>query len=50
MKTPIDPSKLDDLPAKDYFIEAISHVDTAVKTSSIAVGAAKGILYSIIEK
>ena len=49
MKTPIDPSKLDDLPAKDYFIEAISHVDTAVKTSSIAVGAAKGILYSIIE-
>ena len=49
MNTPTDPSKLGDLPVKDHFIEAIGHVDEAVATSSIAVGAAKGILYSLIE-
>lgn len=49
MNTPIEPSKLDDLPAKDYFVEAIHHVDTAVNSSGMAIGAAKGILYSLIE-
>ena len=49
MNTPIDPSKFDDLPAKDHFIQAISHVDESVKTSGMAIGAAKGILYSLTE-
>ena len=49
MNTPIDPSKLDDIPSKDYFVEAIGHVDSAVNANNIALGAAKGILYSLVE-
>lgn len=46
---PIKPSDLEDLPAQDHFLEAINHVDAAVSSNEIAIGAAKGIIYSIVE-
>ena len=46
---PIKPSDLEDLPVQDHFLEAINHVDKAVSNNEMALGAAKGIIYSIIE-
>ena len=39
----------DGLPGHDYFLDAVNHIDEAVSSKSIAVGAAKGIIYSITE-
>lgn len=39
----------DDLPSHDYFLDAVNHIDQAVKSNAIAIGAAKGIIFSIVE-
>jgi len=44
-----EPLGLDGLPSHDYFLDAVNHIDEAVATKSIALGAAKGIIYSITE-
>jgi hypothetical protein len=44
-----EPKGLNGLPSHDYFLDAVNHVDKAVSNQSIAVGAAKGIIYSITE-
>ncbi len=44
-----EPLGLDGLPSYDYFEEAVNHIDEAVANKGIALGAAKGIIYSLIE-
>ena len=44
-----EPIGLNGLPSHDYFLDAVNHIDEAVSNQSIAVGAAKGIIYSITE-
>jgi hypothetical protein len=44
-----DPIRLNGLPSHDYFLDAVNHIDHAISSKSIAVGAAKGIIYSITE-
>ncbi|WP_353426676.1 hypothetical protein NHB34_05695 [Polynucleobacter sp. MWH-UH19D] len=39
----------DGLPGHDYFLDAVNHIDQAVKSNTIAIGAAKGIIFSIVE-
>jgi len=39
----------DGLPSHDYFLDAVNHIDEAVTNNSIAVGAAKGIVFSLVE-
>ncbi len=39
----------DGLPGHDYFLDAVNHIDAAVEQNSIAAGAAKGLVYSLIE-
>jgi hypothetical protein len=39
----------DGLPGHDYFLDAVNHIDEAVANKSIAIGAAKGIVYSLVE-
>jgi hypothetical protein len=39
----------DGLPGHDYFLDAVNHIDQAVKSNSITIGAAKGIIFSIVE-
>ena len=39
----------DGLPGHDYFLDAVNHIDEAVKTNTIAIGAAKGIVFSLVE-
>jgi hypothetical protein len=46
---PIKPSDPEDLPVQDHFLEAINHVDKALSNNEMALGAAKGIIYSIVE-
>jgi TRAP-type mannitol/chloroaromatic compound transport system permease large subunit len=48
-KDPIKPARLDDLPEVNSFQEAIGHVGKQVSLNEIAVGAAKGILYGLVE-
>ncbi len=36
-------------PDLNHLNEAISHVDEGVRSGSLAIGAAKGLLYSLIE-
>jgi len=43
---PLDP---DGLPGHDYFLDAVNHIDQAVSEKSIAVSAARGIVYSLVE-
>lgn len=45
-KEPLDPNGL---PGHDYFLEAVNHIDQAVSEKSIAVSAARGIVYSLVE-
>ena len=45
-KTPLGP---DGLPGHDYFLDAVNHIDEAVASETIAIGAAKGIVYSLVE-
>jgi len=44
-----EPLGLNGLPSHDYFLDAVNHIDQAVTNKSIAIGAAKGIIYSITE-
>ncbi len=37
------------LPGHDYFLDAVNHIDEAVSNNTIAIGAAKGIVYSLVE-
>ena len=39
----------DGLPGHDYFLDAVNHIDEAVANNNIAAGAAKGIVYSLVE-
>jgi hypothetical protein len=39
----------DGLPGHDYFLDAVKHIDDAVSNNTIAAGAAKGIIFSIVE-
>ena len=39
----------DGLPGHDYFLDAVNHIDEAVANKTIAVSAAKGIVYSLVE-
>jgi hypothetical protein len=39
----------DGLPGHDYFLDAVNHIDEAVASNSIATGAAKGIVFSLVE-
>jgi hypothetical protein len=39
----------DGLPGHDYFLDAVNHLDEAVANQSIAIGAAKGIVFSLVE-
>jgi len=32
-----------------YFLDAVNHIDEAVASNSIATGAAKGIVFSLVE-
>jgi len=44
-----EPLDSDGLPGHDYFLDAVNHIDEAVENSTIAAGAAKGLIYSIVE-
>jgi hypothetical protein len=37
------------LPSHDYFLDAVNHIDEAVAGNQIAIGAAKGIVFSLVE-
>ena len=37
----------DGLPGHDYFLDAVNHIDEAVKSNAIAIGAAKGIVLDL---
>ena len=39
----------DGLPGHDYFLDSVNHIDEAVANKTIAVSAAKGIVYSLVE-
>jgi hypothetical protein len=39
----------DGLPGHDYFLDAVNHIDEAVTNKTIAISAAKGIVYSLVE-
>jgi hypothetical protein len=39
----------DGLPSHDYFLDAVNHIDDALGNKTIAIGAAKGIVYSLVE-
>ena len=39
----------DGLPGHDYFLDAVNHIDEAVANQSIAISAAKGIVFSLVE-
>jgi hypothetical protein len=39
----------DGLPGHDYFLDAVNHIDEAVANNTIASGAAKGIVFSLVE-
>ena len=45
-KEPLGP---DGLPGHDYFLEAVTHIDEAVANETIAIGAAKGLIFSVTE-
>lgn len=36
-------------PSHDYFVDAVNHIDKAASSSTIAVSAAKGLVYSLVE-
>ncbi|QWD77388.1 hypothetical protein [Polynucleobacter sp. MWH-Svant-W18] len=48
-KETIEELGLDGLPGHDYFLDAVNHIDEAVANNTIAAGAAKGIIYSVVE-
>jgi hypothetical protein len=44
-----EPDERDELPELEHLDAAVSHVDQLVSSGGIASGAAKGLLYSLIE-
>ena len=44
-----EPLGLDGLPGHDYFLDAVNHIDESVANNTIAAGAAKGLVYSLVE-
>jgi len=44
-----EPLGLNGLPGHDYFLDAVNHIDEAVANNTIAAGAAKGLIYSLVE-
>jgi hypothetical protein len=44
-----EPLGLNGLPSHDYFLDAVNHIDEAVANKTIAISAAKGIVYSLVE-
>ena len=44
-----EPLGSDGLPAHDYFLDAVNHIDEAVTNKTIAISAAKGIVFSLVE-
>ena len=44
-----EPLGPDGLPGHDYFLDAVNHIDEAVANNTIAAGAAKGIIFSLVE-
>jgi hypothetical protein len=49
MKMTREPLGPDGLPGHDYFLDAVNHIDEAVASETIAIGAAKGIAFSLVE-
>jgi hypothetical protein len=43
------PSKDDETPDVGHLHEALTHIESGVRSGSITVGAAKGLLYSLTE-
>jgi hypothetical protein len=44
-----EPLGTDGLPGHDYFLDAVNHIDEAVASETIAISAAKGLIYSVTE-
>ncbi len=44
-----EPLGSDGLPGHDYFLDAVNHIDEAVANKTIAISAAKGIVFSLVE-
>ena len=44
-----EPLGSDGLPGHDYFLDAVNHIDEAVANNTIAAGAAKGLVFSLVE-
>jgi len=44
-----EPLGSDGLPGHDYFLDAVNHIDEAVTNKTIAISAAKGIVFSLVE-
>ena len=44
-----EPLGPDGLPGHDYFMDAVNHIDEAVANKTIAISAAKGIVFSLVE-
>jgi hypothetical protein len=44
-----EPLGSDGLPGHDYFLDAVNHIDEAVENKTIAISAAKGIVFSLVE-
>ena len=44
-----EPLGSDGLPGHDYFFDAVNHIDEAVANKTIAISAAKGIVFSLVE-
>ena len=48
-KSNTEPLGPDGLPGHDYFLDAVNHIDEAVASETIAISAAKGIVFSLVE-
>ncbi len=44
-----EPLGPDGLPGHDYFLDAVTHIDEAVASETIAISAARGLIYSVTE-
>jgi len=44
-----EPLGSDGLPGHDCFLDAVNHIDEAVANKTIAISAAKGIVFSLVE-
>jgi hypothetical protein len=44
-----EPLGSDGLPGHDFFLDAVNYIDEAVANKTIAISAAKGIVFSLVE-